>query len=80
MWIAVYAFVVPLFLAAFGLVVHNLPKVNATGSTMRLVSRITEMSNKYGSLLHKLQCRAQLLLPLLEILLIARWQHWKPDV
>ena len=49
MWIAVYAFVVPLFLAAFGLVVHNLPKVNATGSTMRLVSRITEMSNKYGS-------------------------------
>ena len=37
------------FSAAFGLVVHNLPKVNATGSTMRLVSRTTEMSNKYGS-------------------------------
>ena len=49
-----FAFVVPLFLDAFGLVVHILPRVNATGSTMRLASRITKMSDQYGSLLHKL--------------------------
>ena len=53
-WFAVFAFVVPLFLTAFGLVVHILPRVNAFGTTMRLASKITEMSNKYGSLLHKL--------------------------
>ena len=32
---------------ASSLDVHSLPKVHATGSTMRLGSRVTEMSNRY---------------------------------
>ena len=32
---------------AFGLDVHGLPEVHATGSTVLLASRVTEMSNRY---------------------------------
>ena len=59
-----------------GLDVHSLPKVHATGSTMRVASGVTEMSNRYevtptNFREHRttMQCRAQLLLLLLKILL-----------
>ena len=39
--------VVPLFDLASCLKVHSLPEVHATGSTVHLASKITEMSNKY---------------------------------
>ena len=65
MWIAISAFVVPLLLTAFGLVVHNLPRVNATGSNMRLASRIAETSNKCMGYSYKnCSARAQTLLEL----------------
>ena len=44
-----FFFCCPFFVdLASGLIVHSLPKVHATGSTMRLASRITVISNKYG--------------------------------
>ena len=64
--------------------VHSLPKVHATGSTMRLVSRVRRCRTDMRSLSPAittmalcehdttLQCRAQFLFLLLEILLIVR--------
>ena len=60
----------PLFVdLASGLIVHSLPKVHATGSTMRLASRITEMTLlqalttiALSGQRTRLQCGAQFLL------------------
>ena len=48
MWITVSFFCCPTVDdLASGLDVHSVPQVHATGSTVRLASRVTEMSNRY---------------------------------